>query len=185
MLFPSIFAYYFLKLHLHHKKVIKKSQNKRNQGFSYYFCFMIEGLGSGSRTKGSGSGAPKTYGSYGSGSATLVSTLSSLALNQPVSSAFNQSVSQNEYFQKDCHYKSIFFNFCPYEFDEFLPLKMPKKTKAFAGFNENSEHKQKFIHKYHNNNDLNLLSKVSAQRGHKIFVIIFLIRKKHKKQVKR
>ncbi len=141
-----------------HHKVIKNSQNNRNQGFSYYFCFMIEGFGS--RTKGSG--APKTYESYGSGSATLVSTLSS--------SAFNQSVSQNEYFQKDCHFQSILLYFCLNEFDEFLPLKMPKKTKAFAGFNENSQHKQKFIHKYHNKNDLNLLSNVSAQREHKIFL---------------
>jgi hypothetical protein len=32
--FPSFFAYYFLKVHLHHftKKVIKKSQNSRNLG---------------------------------------------------------------------------------------------------------------------------------------------------------
>ncbi len=29
------------------KKVIKKSQNRRNRGFSYYFCLMIEGSGSG------------------------------------------------------------------------------------------------------------------------------------------
>jgi hypothetical protein len=27
------------------KKVQKKSQNSRNQGFSYYFCLMIEGSG--------------------------------------------------------------------------------------------------------------------------------------------
>jgi hypothetical protein len=34
-----------------------KSQNSRNQGFSYYFCVMIEGSGSGSipLTNGSGS----------------------------------------------------------------------------------------------------------------------------------
>ncbi len=38
-------AYYFLKLHL--KKSQKESQNSRNQGFSYYFCMMIEGSGSG------------------------------------------------------------------------------------------------------------------------------------------
>ena len=44
------------------------SQNSRNQGFSYYICFMIEGSGSGSRA-GSGSGSiPLTNGSgYGSG----------------------------------------------------------------------------------------------------------------------
>ncbi len=47
------------------KKVIKKSQNRRNQCFSYYFCLMIEGsgseVGSGSvsLTNGSGSGRPK------------------------------------------------------------------------------------------------------------------------------
>jgi hypothetical protein len=43
----------------------KKSKKvaKRNQGFSYYFCFMIEG---------SGSGGPKTCVSGGSGSGTLV-----------------------------------------------------------------------------------------------------------------
>ncbi len=37
-------AFYFLELQLHHFskiKVIKKSQNSRNQGFSYYFCFII------------------------------------------------------------------------------------------------------------------------------------------------
>ncbi len=30
------------------KRSHKKSQNSRNQGFSYYFCLMIEGSGSGS-----------------------------------------------------------------------------------------------------------------------------------------
>ncbi len=29
------------------KKIKKKSKNSRNQGFSYYFCLMIEGSGSG------------------------------------------------------------------------------------------------------------------------------------------
>ncbi len=40
---------YFLNVHLHHFskiKVIKKSQNSRNQCFSYYFCLMIERSGS-------------------------------------------------------------------------------------------------------------------------------------------
>jgi hypothetical protein len=40
-----------LKLHLHHFskiKIQKESQNSRNQGFSYYFCMMTEGSGSGS-----------------------------------------------------------------------------------------------------------------------------------------
>jgi hypothetical protein len=52
-------AYYFLKVHLHHFSKIKESQNSRNQGFSYYFCKMIEGSGSGSipLTRGSGSGS--------------------------------------------------------------------------------------------------------------------------------
>ncbi len=40
---------------------IKKSQNSRNQGFSYYFCLMIEGSGFVPLTNGSGyrSGRPK------------------------------------------------------------------------------------------------------------------------------
>ncbi len=44
-------------------------QNSRNEGFSYYFCLIIEGSGTGSRagsvprTNGSGSGNPKTSGS--------------------------------------------------------------------------------------------------------------------------
>ena len=57
---------YFLKLHLHQfskMKSQKESQNSRNQGFSYYFCMMIEGSGYGSRA-GSGSGSiPLTSGS--------------------------------------------------------------------------------------------------------------------------
>jgi hypothetical protein len=63
-------ACYFLKVHLHYFSKIKsqkESQNSRTQGFSYYFCMMIEGSGSGSRagsgsiplTSGSGSGRPK------------------------------------------------------------------------------------------------------------------------------
>jgi hypothetical protein len=42
-------ASYFLKVHLHHFSKIKsqtKSENSNNQGFSYYFCLMIEGSGS-------------------------------------------------------------------------------------------------------------------------------------------
>ncbi len=35
----------------------KESQNSRNQGFSYYFCMMIEGSGSGSIPLTSGSGS--------------------------------------------------------------------------------------------------------------------------------
>ncbi len=65
LIFNTIFsAYYFLNVHLHHFSKIKsqkESQNRRNQGFSYYFCMMIEGSGSGSGsiplTSGSGSGS--------------------------------------------------------------------------------------------------------------------------------
>jgi hypothetical protein len=39
------------------KKVKKKSQSSRNQGFSYYFCLVIEGPGSKPQTNGSGSGS--------------------------------------------------------------------------------------------------------------------------------
>jgi hypothetical protein len=45
-------ASYFLKVHLHLFSKIKsqkESQNSRNQGFSYYFCLVIEGSRSGSR----------------------------------------------------------------------------------------------------------------------------------------
>ena len=50
-------AYYFLKVYLHHFSKIKsqkESQSRRNQGFSYYFCMMIKGSGSGSGTLLSG-----------------------------------------------------------------------------------------------------------------------------------
>ena len=42
------------------QKVIKKSQNNRNKGFSYYFCLTMQGSGSVNPTNGSGSGRPKT-----------------------------------------------------------------------------------------------------------------------------
>ncbi len=54
-----------VKAHLHHyskiKKVIKKSQNSRNEGFSSCFCLMMEGSRSGSvpLTNGSGSRRPE------------------------------------------------------------------------------------------------------------------------------
>ncbi len=55
-----------MKLHLHHFSKIKsqkESQNCKNQGFSYYFCMVIEGSGSGAGS-GSGSGSiPLTSGS--------------------------------------------------------------------------------------------------------------------------
>ncbi len=61
LIFNTIFsAYDFLKLHLYHFskiKIQKESQNSRNQGFSYYFCMMIEGSGSIPPTSGSGSGS--------------------------------------------------------------------------------------------------------------------------------
>jgi hypothetical protein len=61
LIFYTIFsAYYFLRLHLHHFSKIKsqkESQNSRNQGFSYYFCMMIEGSGSIPLASGSGSGS--------------------------------------------------------------------------------------------------------------------------------
>jgi hypothetical protein len=61
--FLRFFAY-FLKVHLHHFskiKVINKSQISRNQCFSYYFCLMIEGSGSGSisLTNGSATGSSR------------------------------------------------------------------------------------------------------------------------------
>jgi hypothetical protein len=69
LIFNTIFsAYYLLKLNLHHFSKIKsqkESQNRRNQGFSYYFCMMIEGSGAGSGSiplagrSGSGSERPK------------------------------------------------------------------------------------------------------------------------------
>jgi hypothetical protein len=58
----------FCKVHLHNFLKIKsqkESQNCRNQGFTYYFCMMIEGSGAGAGsiplTSGSrsGSGRPK------------------------------------------------------------------------------------------------------------------------------
>jgi hypothetical protein len=48
--FKSFFAYYFMKVHVHHFhskiKSQKKPQSSRNQGFSYFFCLAIEGSGS-------------------------------------------------------------------------------------------------------------------------------------------
>jgi hypothetical protein len=65
--FNTIFyAYYFLKVHINHFSKIKsqkESQTSGNQGFSYYFCMMIEGSGSRAGsiplTSGSGPGRPK------------------------------------------------------------------------------------------------------------------------------
>ncbi len=76
----SFSAHYFFMVLLHHfsKVKSKKTHQNRNQGFSYFFCLMIEGSwgGAGSipLTNGSDPGGPKTRGSGGSGSATLVCT---------------------------------------------------------------------------------------------------------------
>jgi hypothetical protein len=63
LIFNTVFSsYYFLKVYLHHfskRKSQKESQNRRNQGFSYYFCMMIEGSGSIPLTSGAGSWRPK------------------------------------------------------------------------------------------------------------------------------
>jgi hypothetical protein len=54
----TFLAYYLLKVHLHHFSKIK-SQKEVTTGFSYYFCFMIEGSGSIPLTNGSRSRRPK------------------------------------------------------------------------------------------------------------------------------
>jgi hypothetical protein len=74
--FPLVTFRSYINIIFSKIKSQKESQNSRIQGFSYYFCMMIEGSGSGSRagsgsiplTSGSGSGRPKTRGSGGSGS---------------------------------------------------------------------------------------------------------------------
>ncbi len=78
---PTFTVYHFLKIKIIKKK---KSQNSRNQCFSYFICLMIEGSVSGAEsgsvylTNKSGSRGPKTYESYGFGfgSATLIETVS-------------------------------------------------------------------------------------------------------------
>jgi hypothetical protein len=53
----SFNAYSLLKVHLHHSSKIKshkKSQNRRNQGFSSFFCLLMEGSGSVQINYGSG-----------------------------------------------------------------------------------------------------------------------------------
>ncbi len=56
-LFLSLFAWYFLKVHLHHSSNIKRSHKTESRFFCYYFSLMKEG--SGSLTNGSGYGWPK------------------------------------------------------------------------------------------------------------------------------
>jgi hypothetical protein len=87
LIFSIIFsAYYFLKVHLHHFSKIKsqkESQNRRNQGFSYYFCMMIDGSGAGAGsiplTSGSGSGSRRPKNIWirirNTGSAVVCSTI--------------------------------------------------------------------------------------------------------------
>jgi hypothetical protein len=40
--------HWYIYIILPRLEVIKKSQNSRNQGYSYYFCLMMEGSGAGS-----------------------------------------------------------------------------------------------------------------------------------------
>ncbi len=57
-LFQSFFVLLLLKVHLHQFskiKVRKKSQNSKNQGFSYSFCLLMEGSGSIQNNVGTGS----------------------------------------------------------------------------------------------------------------------------------
>jgi hypothetical protein len=67
MIFLLISFWRYIDIFLLWLNLIKYSQNGKNQGFSHYFCLMIEGSGSGyeSRsellTNGSGSGRPKAY----------------------------------------------------------------------------------------------------------------------------
>ncbi len=64
----NLFYFYFICLLLFEgtftsffkDKNQKESQNSRNQGFSYYFCMLIEGSRSIPLTNGSGSGKPKS-----------------------------------------------------------------------------------------------------------------------------
>jgi hypothetical protein len=54
--FLSFFAYYFLKIHLHHSSQIKSQKSifktVKNQGFSYNFCLMMGGSGAESESVG-------------------------------------------------------------------------------------------------------------------------------------
>jgi hypothetical protein len=61
LLFKHFYAYYCLKVHLHKFPKIKSQKESQNQAFSYYFCMIAEGSGSGSipLTNGSGSGRPQ------------------------------------------------------------------------------------------------------------------------------
>ncbi len=79
--YEGTFTSFFIDIIFRRQKIKKKSQNNRNQGFSYYFQLMIEGSGSVPLTNrsgcvpltnGSGSRRPKKQGSDGSRSAKLV-----------------------------------------------------------------------------------------------------------------
>ncbi len=58
-LFKSFFAYYFLKMQLHHFQRYKVKKTSQSSSFCYYFCLVIEGSGSIPLTNGSGSRRPK------------------------------------------------------------------------------------------------------------------------------
>ncbi len=81
------FVLYFLKVHLNHfstTKVTKKSKSSSSQGFSYYFCLMIERTGPVPLTNGSGSKRTKN-------SATLIRTRDKrgLKFSSDYSSSYN------------------------------------------------------------------------------------------------
>jgi hypothetical protein len=64
--FQTFFASYFLKVRTFTSvlkdKSLKKSQNSRNQGFSYFLYLLMEGSGSGSiQMMDLDPGGPKTY----------------------------------------------------------------------------------------------------------------------------
>ncbi len=59
----SFSAEYFLTVHLHHFSKIKSQKvvtHSRNQGFSYFFCLIIEGSRSGSMPLTTGSGSRRS-----------------------------------------------------------------------------------------------------------------------------
>ncbi len=64
---PFLLDFGIVRIRIRNMKVIKKSQNRKNLSFSYYFCLMMEGSGAGSVAgSGAGSGAgsiPVTNGS--------------------------------------------------------------------------------------------------------------------------
>ncbi len=108
-----------------------KSQNRRYQGLSYYFCLMVEGPGSVPMTNepGCGSGRPKAK-TYRSGSATLLVTLHS-CFKIPRSCCHSEYLQQSDSFsislgnhstnllQKPCRFYSSFSECFYSSFSEF------------------------------------------------------------------